>query len=320
MSIAIAGAGAFGTAMAIALSVNGPVTLWARDAEAATEMQRSRRNARRLPEAELGSAISVTSEFEAVAAADAVLLAVPAQKLRGFVTEHAGVLAGKALISCAKGIDLETLRGPAHVVEEAVPNATVCLLTGPSFAADIARGLPTALTLACADAEAGARLQRALATPCLRLYRTTDMTGAELGGALKNVIAIACGAAIGAGFGESARAALMTRGFAEMQRLATQLGARPDTLSGLAGFGDLTLTCTSDKSRNYRHGLALGQGTELDPELTVEGVATAQAAARIGRQREIDLPITDVVETMAAGRIGPREAMDRLLSRPLKEE
>ena len=163
------------------------------------------------------------------------------------------------------------------ILQDVVPSCQSALLTGPSFAHDIACGLPTALTLACADDAIGQQLQKQLTTSNLRLYRTTDTIGAELGGAIKNVIAIACGAAMGAGLGDSARAALMTRGYAEMQRMALPLGARPETLAGLSGFGDLTLTCSTQASRNYRFGVALGQGVEFDPKITVEGAATAQA-------------------------------------------
>jgi glycerol-3-phosphate dehydrogenase (NAD(P)+) len=196
------------------------------------------------------------------------------------------------------------------------------VLTGPSFAADIAAGLPTALTLACAEPDLGARLQAQLSTPTLRLYRTEDVTGAELGGALKNVIAIACGAAMGAGLGASARAALMTRGFAEMNRMAQALGAAPATLAGLSGFGDLVLTCTSEGSRNYRFGMGLAesraQGTEADE--TVEGAATARAAAERARRLGVEMPITEAVVAVLDGRMALNEAMETLLARPLREE
>ena len=182
------------------------------------------------------------------------------------------------------------------------------------------RGLPTALTLACGDESKGRALQEQLSTPVLRLYRSDDMIGAELGGALKNVIAIACGACIGAGLGDSARAALMTRGFAEMMRLSARLGAQPETLTGLSGLGDLTLTCTSDGSRNYRFGLALGRGEAFDPSVTVEGAATARAAARLSIDLDLPLPVCSVVADLSQGRLTVRQAMDTLLSRPLKDE
>jgi glycerol-3-phosphate dehydrogenase (NAD(P)+) len=196
----------------------------------------------------------------------------------------------------------------------------MALLTGPSFAHDIAAGLPTALTLACADDELGVRLQYQLTTSNLRLYRSTDTIGAELGGAIKNVIAIACGAAVGAGLGDSARVALMTRGYAEMQRMALPLGARLETLAGLSGFGDLALTCSTKASRNYRFGVALGQGANFDPTITVEGAATARAALQRAGAIGIDMPITAAVVALLDGKIAVAQAMDMLLSRPLKEE
>jgi len=202
----------------------------------------------------------------------------------------------------------------------ALPGAQSAVLTGPSFAADIAAGLPTALTLACADPAAGAALQEALSTPALRLYRSSDPLGAELGGALKNVIAIACGAAIGAGLGDSARAALMTRGFAEMRRISARLGADAETLTGLSGFGDLTLTCTSAQSRNFRFGAALGQGAAPEAGQTVEGTHTARAMVQIADRLGEDTPVIAAVHALVTGKSTVAEAMDTLLARPLRAE
>jgi len=213
-----------------------------------------------------------------------------------------------------------TLTGPVHLVADRVPGSVPAILTGPSFAADIARGLPTALTLACHDEREGAVLQERLSAPNLRLYRTVDTVGAELGGALKNVIAIACGIAIGAGLGESARAAIMTRGYAEMKRLATEFGALPETLSGLSGFGDLALTCTSGQSRNYSFGIALGRGSAFDPKITVEGAATAKAVCRIAEQRRIELPISTLTAAVIDRKTTVAEAVSDLLSRPPRTE
>lgn len=221
-------------------------------------------------------------------------------------------------MACCKGLSLETGAGPTAALAARDPHPAI--LTGPSFADDIARGLPTALTLACADPARGAALQAALAAPTLRLYRSTDVVGAELGGALKNVIAIGCGAVMGAGLGASARAALMTRGFAEMVRFATAQGARAETLAGLSGLGDLTLTCTSDLSRNYRLGTALGAGAAFDRSVTVEGAATARALARRAEAEAIDMPVTAAVLALLDGRADVREAMTELLARPAKEE
>ncbi|SFL03700.1 NAD(P)H-dependent glycerol-3-phosphate dehydrogenase [Shimia haliotis] len=316
--ISILGAGAFGTALAVAFARNGtPVSLWARDAVAAKTMQDTRQNTR-LPNVNLPETVSVTADF-ASAIADVVLLAVPMQKLRGLLETHPE-LSGHTLVACCKGVELGTQLGPVAVIRDVLPDATPGILTGPSFASDIARGLPTALTLAIADDTAGKALQKNLTSPNIRIYRTADTVGAELGGALKNVIAIACGIAIGAGFGDSARAALMTRGYAEMQRMARALGAQPETLSGLSGFGDLTLTCSSEQSRNYRFGLSLGRGEDFDPSVTVEGAATARAADARAKSMDIDMPITAAVVAVLDGGLQIRDAMEMLLARPPKEE
>lgn len=316
MSVAILGAGAFGTALACAL---GRATLWCRDPDQALHMQATRENASRLPGVSLPEGVRVTADMAAITA-DTLLLAVPMQQTRSFIAAHRDALAGRMLVACAKGIDLDLMIGPVGVIRAALPEARVALLTGPSFADDIARGLPTALTLACTDAELGRSLQDLLSTPNLRLYRNTDVIGAELGGALKNVIAIAAGVAIGAGLGESARAALMARGYAEMQRLALALGAEPETLAGLSGLGDLILTCGSEKSRNFRYGLALGRGAAFDTTTTVEGAATARAVARLAQARGLDMPITRMVAALVDGQITMRDACDALLARPLTEE
>ncbi|TCK99769.1 glycerol-3-phosphate dehydrogenase (NAD(P)+) [Shimia isoporae] len=316
--ISVLGAGAFGTALAVAIARNdNPVTLWARDPSATALMQDTRQNPR-LPGVSLPESITFTSDFSA-ALSEVVLLAVPMQKLRSLLQEHPE-LAGRTLVACCKGVELGTQLGPVAVIRDVLPDAIPAILTGPSFAADIARGLPTALTLAVADETAGKNLQRRLKSPNIRVYRTTDTVGAELGGALKNVIAIACGIAIGAGLGDSARAALMTRGYAEMQRMARALGAQPETLSGLSGFGDLTLTCASEQSRNYRFGLSLGRGETFDPTVTVEGAATARAALDRAKTMNIEMPITAAVVAVLDGDLQIRDAMEMLLARPPKEE
>ncbi len=317
MSVAVLGGGAFGTALAIALAANGPVTLWARDPG---DMQQTRVNTRRLPGCRFPDALTVTGDLAEALVAETVLLALPMQQLRGFLQAHAPMLEGKALVACCKGIELSTGAGPVQIITQEVPRARAAILTGPSFAKDIARGLPTALTLAAADDETARALQGELTTATLRLYRTTDTVGAELGGALKNVVAIACGTAMGAGMGESARAALMTRGYAEMQRLAAYRGADPDTMAGLSGFGDLTLTCTSEGSRNYRLGLCLGRGEAFDADTTVEGAATAQAVAQVAREAALDMPITMAVAGLLDKTLDVNAAVLSLLNRPLKEE
>ena len=320
MKIAVAGAGAFGTGLAIALAANGPVTLWARDTDAAKRMAETRENAARLRGHPLPNNVTVTSDLQAIFDADTILLAIPAQRLGQWLTDHATILSGKRLVACCKGIDQKTLRGPVALITEKVPNASASMLTGPSFAADIAQNLPTALTLACAQPEDAEYLQSCLSTPTLRLYVSHDVIGAELGGALKNVIAIACGVCMGAGFGESARAAVITRGFAEMRRIGAALGADPDTLTGLSGFGDLALTCTSDGSRNYRFGLSIGAQQDFDPNTTVEGAATAISVTKLAEKHGLDLPICAVVAALSDGDMTPEQALSTLLSRPLRKE
>ncbi|MGR3566746.1 NAD(P)H-dependent glycerol-3-phosphate dehydrogenase [Pseudooceanicola nanhaiensis] len=316
----VIGAGAFGTALAVSLALGGrKVVLWARDAEAVARMNETRENPR-LPGVTLPESLVVTDDIGSLSGDFPLLLAVPMQKLRDAIRAHAAVLDNRPLVACCKGIELSTGLGPSEVIAEELPAATPALLTGPSFAADIARGLPTALTLACAHGPCAEELQQALSAPNLRLYRTEDVTGAETGGAMKNVIAIACGAAIGAGYGESARAAVMTRGYAEMVRLAVSRGAHENTLAGLSGFGDLALTCTSEQSRNYRFGRAIGEGQSFDPSVTVEGAATAHAVQEASRKRGVDMPITEVVVALIDGKVDMETALGMLLSRPLKEE
>jgi len=315
--IGVIGAGAFGTALAVAQATAGrEVALWARDPAAVEAMEETRENAGRLPGVTLPEGVVPTAAFER-AAAGIVLLAVPTQSLRGVLETHAALLHHGVLVACCKGVELGTGLLPSEVIAEFLPEASAAILTGPSFAADIAVGKPTALTLAAAGPGAE-DLQEALSTRSLRLYLTHDLTGAQFGGALKNVIAIAAGVAIGAGLGESARAALMSRGFAEMMRHAEARGADSETLHGLSGLGDLVLTCTSEKSRNYRHGLALGSGTPPHAGTTVEGVATARALA--ASAPEDMLPVTAMVAALLDGRVTLEEAVDLLLSRPLKRE
>ena len=315
--IGVLGAGAFGTALAVCFAKAGsPVALWGRDGAAMAAAGASRR-VPRLPGIALGEQIQPTGEIDELRACRLLVLAVPAQQLASLLADLP--LRPEVAVAACKGVDLATLRGPSAILAEALPGTVPALLSGPSFADDIARGLPTALSLACADDAVGAEVQRDLSTATLRLYRTTDLRGVELGGALKNVIAIACGAAVGAGMGESARAALMTRGMAEMLRLATALGARPETLMGLSGLGDLALTCASPQSRNFALGHALGAGTPPS-QATTEGRATAAAALRLADRHGIDLPITRAVAALVAGGTSVEDVMRTLLDRTLTTE
>lgn len=311
----VVGAGAFGAALAIALAQGGRrVALWGRDADAMGRAAATRHVPRL--EADLPDGVIPTGDPDA-GDAPIVLLAVPMQKLAEVLAAQAGALSGRDLVACCKGIDLTTGEGATALIGRHVPCARAAVMTGPSFAADIAAGLPTALTLAMR--EGGERLQAALSTEALRLYLTDDVTGAEIGGALKNVTAIACGAAIGAGMGESARAALMTRGHAETVRLAVALGGRAETLAGLSGLGDLSLTCHSTMSRNFRLGLALGRGEAFDASVTVEGAATARAALPLASRRGVDMPVASATVALLDGG-DPGTVAAALLARPLRSE
>lgn len=316
--IAVIGAGAFGTAIALTLARSGhTVTLWARDAEAAEHMQRERETGKRLPGHRLPPTLHVTSDLTS-AALPVQVIAVPVQSLRAFAGQLPATDEETTLVSCAKGLELGTGARPTEILRQACPDARICVLTGPSFAADLARGLPTALTLAGQQDDLPA-LQTLLSTPALRLYRSRDIVGTEIGGALKNVVAIAAGMAMGAGLGESARAAVLTRGLSEMTRVAEALGGRAETLYGLSGLGDLVLTATSRTSRNYSAGLAFGAGKQ-PASVTTEGIATAAAMSDIARRRGLDAPIAVAVEAVTAGRSEVEDEISALLSRPLTEE
>ncbi len=317
--IAVLGPGAFGTALAVAQAAEGRrVTLWGRD-EGAMALAQRRRETPRLPGVTLPPTLRCTAALDDLAHARTLLLVLPAQATEPFLTAAADHLPRAPLVLCAKGIDARTFRLQSEIAAARAPHRPLAALTGPGFATEIAAGLPTALTLACEDPTLGPVLQAALSTRRIRLYLTDDLTGAQLGGALKNVVAIACGIADGARLGASARAALMTRGFAEMTRLAAALGARPETLAGLSGLGDLSLTCNSAQSRNFALGQALGAG-QPRPAGTVEGVATARAACQLGAAHGVELPIAAAVADVLDGAATIAEAMEALLARPLREE
>ena len=310
--IGILGAGAFGTALGVALALGGrQVALWGRDTARQRAIEAARENRAHLPGIALPDTLRAVTEPPQ---APVTLLAVPTQALRASLSE---VRPRGMLVLCCKGVEHGTGLLPSQVVQDVLPGSAFAVLTGPSFAVDIAAGKPTALTLAATGGDAP-DLQGMLATPTLRPYLTDDMIGAQLGGALKNVVAIAAGVVMGAGLGESARASVMTRGFAEMGRLAQRRGARPETLSGLSGFGDLVLTCTSAQSRNYGHGLALGAGRPPAPGITVEGVMTAHALA--ADPQAGDMPIASMVSALLAGRVSLAQAQAQLMARPLRRE
>lgn len=315
--IAVLGAGAFGTALACVLADGGQdVVLWSRSTLQA-ENSKSTRISSRLPDITLPARITPTADIADIQAAGTILLAVPAQQTATFLDTLE--LPAVPLVLCAKGIDLESFKLQSDIANTATSNP-IAVLTGPGFAGEIAQGLPTALTLACADKTLGEDLQQQLSTRKMRLYLSDDIIGSQLGGALKNVVAIAAGIVIGAKLGESARAALMTRGFAEMRRLGVAMGGMDETFSGLSGLGDLTLTCGSPMSRNFAQGLALGRGDGLAGNATVEGVATAMAAVALAKRHNIDMPVAEVVAAVLSRKITVDQAMTALLSRPLKQE
>ncbi|HLY91406.1 MAG TPA: NAD(P)H-dependent glycerol-3-phosphate dehydrogenase [Acetobacteraceae bacterium] len=318
-SVAVIGAGAWGTALAIqAERAGNDVSLWARDQQRAGMISVTRENAR-LPGVRIPEPILVTGA--APAAADITLLAVPMQHIRTVLPQLPPGLV--PLVACAKGLETGTLRLPLEIIEELRPGTPAAVLTGPNFAHEIAAGLPAASVVAATDPILREHVATTLSTPSFRLYGNDDPTGAQVGGAAKNVIAIAAGTVIGAGLGENARAALITRGLAELARLAAALGGRRETVMGLSGLGDLLLTCTGPASRNFSLGLALGRGEVLADVLAArsavtEGVATAPAL--VARAAGVDLPICTAVAALLSGATTLKEAMAALLSRPRRDE
>ncbi len=331
--IGVIGAGAWGTALAQVCARDGvDVLLHAREAEVVAEINGTHRNTPFLPGIALDPAIRATGALSDLADRQLVLVVTPAQHVRATLSTLSALAAwpgpGRArapLVLCAKGVEQSSLKLMTEVAREAVPDARLAVLSGPSFAAEVARRLPTAVTLACGDAALGEAIARRLATPSFRPYLSTDMIGAEAGGAVKNVLAIACGVVEGLELGRSAHAALITRGFAEMTRLGIALGGRAETLAGLCGLGDLVLTCSSPQSRNMSVGLALGRGQSLADALSgklsvAEGVASAPAVRALARSLGVDMPICETTAAVLAGEIQPRDAVTGLLSRPLRTE
>lgn len=324
--VAVVGAGAWGTALAMAAAGNASkVLLWAREDEVVESIRTAQENRLFLPGVGLPEGIEATGELSRIAEADALLAVTPAQHMRTTLgAMRAFLKPGTPVVICAKGIENGTGLLLNEVLDAVLPDAAPAILSGPSFARDVARGLPTAITIAARESIA-VRLQASLGLAWFRPYVSEDVLGVALGGAAKNVYAIACGMVDGAGFGESARAATISRGFAELLRLGAALGARRETLMGLSGFGDLVLTATSMSSRNFSLGHALGKGTRLDeasgPDRPLaEGAATAPALVARAARHGVELPIAEAVADVLAGRIQVREAAERLLARPLKSE
>ncbi|MGE3228089.1 MAG: NAD(P)H-dependent glycerol-3-phosphate dehydrogenase [Hyphomicrobium sp.] len=325
--IGVIGGGAWGTALAQTLTLAGrDVTLWAREAETVSDINTRRVNRAFLPGVALDPRLTATERLEDCAAADAILLVSPAQHVRAIASTLARhARPGQPLIVCAKGIEQASGKLMGEVVAEAAPGMALAVLSGPSFAADVARGLPAALTLACRDERLGKLIAERVGDRQLRLYWSDDVIGVELGGALKNVLAIAAGIVDGKGLGASAHAALVTRGFAEMRRLGLALGARPETMMGLSGLGDLVLTCGSPQSRNMSLGRALGQGEALEAVLgqrisVTEGVYTAAAVVRLAAEKRVEMPITAAVHAILEARLSVDDAISGLMSRPFKAE
>ncbi len=324
-NIGVVGAGAWGTALALALAKSGhAVTLWVREKELGESMAQTRNNAAFLPKTFLPESISIINDMAELEDRQALVLAPPAQHLRSVCKLLSPVIGKRVpLIIASKGIELTSHLLMSEVASQELPDHPVFILTGPSFASEIARGLPAALTLA-SECE-NEKIALALSSPSFRLYTTDDIIGAQLGGALKNVLAIACGVAMGRSLGENARAALITRGLAEMVRLGAVLGARAETLMGLSGLGDVILTCTSLQSRNTSLGFALGQGKELEEIMAsrngvAEGLSTAAAALGLARRHGIDMPVVSSVDLILREKASIDDVISNLLSRPLRNE
>ena len=323
----VIGAGAWGTALAqVAARAGLQVTLQAREREVVASIAADRENTMFLAGVKLEAAISASVDMASLAACDLILAVPPAQHLRSALAALKPHLKpGVPVVLCSKGVEQGTLKLMSDVAAEVLPDAPIAVLSGPSFAGEVARGLPTAVTLACEDEELGRRIGQAIAIPTFRPYWADDVIGAEAGGAVKNVLAIACGVVEGKGLGRSAHAALITRGFAELTRLAVALGAEAETVAGLCGLGDLVLTCSSSQSRNNSVGLALGRGETLEAALAgkrsvAEGVASAPAVAALARKLGVETPICDAVDAILDGRIDVDAAIVGLLSRPLRTE
>ena len=327
MRISVLGAGAWGTALALRLAAHTPVMLWTRSTEHAEDMVRQRENRRYLPGHVLPIGLSVSSDLGvACSGAELLVAAVPSNAFRSLASALAGTGITTPIIWLCKGLETGSRKLPHAVLAEAWPDHPPAgVLSGPSFAQEVARGLPAALTIASADAEFARRVARELHDPKLRLYASTDVIGVELGGAVKNVIAIAAGISDGLGFGLNARAALVTRGLAELTRLGLKMGGRPETCMGLSGMGDLILTCTGDLSRNRQLGLRLAAGENLTDALrelghVAEGATTALEVAELARENAIDMPITEAVALILKQEMPAREAVAALLARDLKDE
>lgn len=325
--IGVIGAGAWGTALAQCMAAEGrEVLLWAREPETVAAINESHENTPFLPGLRLHDNITATGSLGQAADADILLLVTPAQYIRATMEALKGDLSeGRPVVICAKGIEIKTGMLMSQVAMDVVPDAQIAVLTGPTFATEIARGLPSAVTLAVKDKDIGAQMVEQIGSRNLRTYLSDDVIGAQIGGAVKNVMAIACGAVTGKGLGESARAALITRGLAEMGRLASAMGAKRETLMGMCGIGDLMLTCNSMQSRNFSFGVEIGKGRKTSDILegqrsVTEGVYTANAVKTIAQKNAVDMPISTAVCDCVHNDLSMEEAIDAMLDRPVDME
>ena len=320
-SVAVIGAGAWGTALAgVAARAGREVTLYARNAARAAEIAATRANPK-LSDARLDASVKVTHDIALAARADIVVMATPAQNLREAVVLLAPHLApATPVIASSKGIERGTHKFMTEVIAEAAPGAIPAILSGPGFAADVARGLPTAVTLATRDEALARALVQALGSSTFRPYHTTDVRGVEIGGAAKNVLAIAAGIVVGRKLGASAQAALTTRGFSELVRLGQACGARSETMAGLSGLGDLILSCSSPQSRNLSFGIALGRGERPSRSILAEGEFTAPVLIELAASQDVDMPVSNAVAAILSGAATIDEAIEGLLTRPFKAE
>lgn len=324
MKVGVIGGGAWGTALAQVAAAGGRETLlWALEDDVVSAVNRIHQNSIYLPDVDLDPAIRATASFSELADCDAWLVVTPAQHMRAILERMP--CPGMPLVLCSKGIEESSGALLHEVATEVCPTSPVAVLSGPTFAHEVAKGLPTAVTLAAEDMELAEKLRERIARPAFRIYVSGDVAGAEIGGAVKNVLAIACGVVEGKGLGQNARAALIARGFAEMTRFGLACGAKRDTLAGLSGLGDLVLTCSSASSRNYSLGVGIGEGRPAAELLSnrktiAEGAFTAPVLARVSREKGIDMPIVNAVDALIAGRANVDQVLDELLSRPPRAE